>query len=663
MNWNDLPDVPATGTASSWDELPDAGQQTGIGEALGSGALQGLTFGFADEAIGAVKGALDPKKTIKEAVEAERAHKKILEEEHPVATTIGDVAGSLLPTAVSIAATAATAGAASPAAAVTGAKTGASLGLLGARLAAKTGLKAAAKGAAKEALKDAVKAAPAVIEKTGAQALIGTVKKGIVSSAAQGAAAGVGYSDAIASDDPEAAQRAIASGAMGAALGAGIHAALPIAGAAVKGIAKGGAKKAASAISGVSEEAQEYYLKHAPAVRAGKTYTEIATDAKNEIVKDLKTSQAFSQAAKNTLDEAGHILIKKESATAPLMNAIKTATDTLAGSDKAKIVNELEKHVADVEQWAANNAGYIPARRVKTLLDSLGSVAKYGGELHGLSREGNTILQDARREVDKIVVDMPAHVPPSQQEQAAEFAKRYADNIKGIKGAKGETLQEGAADIMKRTEDIRKIYQSRKGGINVKKLFSDIASLGRMQAGDVAKDIDKLRGSDTALVLSKYMRDKGIDIDTIAKNTAIKKEFEKMTQAGSKNTLYGATFGTAIGGVLSMAGLPPQIAIPVAALIGSSLGQIKDKYGTRVFRYVLDLYLAGKGEIAAVKVPATFKAAAVALHKTLKVIKDVNVRQAVVNNILHSDQMKQEQAQPIASTPQGAQYAFEQVAR
>lgn len=63
-------------------------------EALARGAIQGATFGFADEAVGAAESLLGPK-TYTEARDESRANFKAAREAHPVLSTVGEVGGGL----------------------------------------------------------------------------------------------------------------------------------------------------------------------------------------------------------------------------------------------------------------------------------------------------------------------------------------------------------------------------------------------------------------------------------------------------------------------------------------------------------------------------------------------------------------------------------------
>jgi hypothetical protein len=80
--------------------VPPENVDTSITEALTRGAAQGATFGFADELTAGAENLAGylpfvPEKSYDQALAESRAEYNLAEEQHPIATVIGDVAGGL----------------------------------------------------------------------------------------------------------------------------------------------------------------------------------------------------------------------------------------------------------------------------------------------------------------------------------------------------------------------------------------------------------------------------------------------------------------------------------------------------------------------------------------------------------------------------------------
>lgn len=111
MAWEDVPDGGTDGKAGNWVDVPEAPTPAaqpdhGALAAAGRGALQGVSFGFFDEAAAALRALADSGQQTRGApgfvdryranVGEERAQLHADSEQHPIASTLGQVAGGMV---------------------------------------------------------------------------------------------------------------------------------------------------------------------------------------------------------------------------------------------------------------------------------------------------------------------------------------------------------------------------------------------------------------------------------------------------------------------------------------------------------------------------------------------------------------------------------------
>lgn len=592
---------------------------TGVGEAFGSGALQGLSLGFADEAIGAVQGALDKNKTIAEKIEENRQHQQQLEQEHPIASTIGDVAGSLAPAAASVIGTIASGGAAAPTLAPTAGKAVAGIG----KLIGKTALK----------------------------------------GAAQGALSGVGYSDVVGSNDPEAFQRGIANASIGAGIGGVASKAVPAAGRLIKGLKGKLGKQIMSGVSEVDEEAINYLMN--PATRARMATTKTMPVIGEELV------QKADDAVKNIRAMSGESfgILKntpsKESAF-QLKNIFIKNADELAAKNKLgtydSVINDLRVRGDRLEK------SYIsPTGQSKNIIYRGGSkdLSKNNGKNYEINldaidkikspimkSENIVPLDDVKNmiwELDDAIQYNPKNLTPAEKIQN--------DAYKKIRGELNERLRASSPEyatimdkISKQTQDLKNFRDAFKNNPEtIGKQISEYMKLERL-GRDKTKKISALDD------IAKYA---GKDFLDEAKAVWARDQFEKQIGKGSTNANIGIAGGVAtIGTALTAVGMPMPIAMAIGGAIGGIVGKHFNRYGAKMTRMMLEKYIDNAADK---EVPYILKKPLMEFRQVMKAIPDAAKRRVVANSILHNMAMDQDKNQEI--TPAGMRYAFDRIAR
>lgn len=626
------PASPQAASGDDWEQYA-SGKQTSTAEAAGSGALQGLSFGFGDEAIGALQGALDPNKTIGESIESNRERRKILEREHPIASVAGDVAGSLLPTAVSIAGSVASAGAATPVAVATGAKTAASIGLLGAKL----GLKAAAKKGAETvvkkgfegAIKTAAKETPVLAEKIGMDA-IGKIAKKVpaqtLNAALTGAAAGVGYSDAVGSDDPEAAMRAVASAGLGAGMGVVGMKLLPIVGKAAKWVKGKGASQIISGVSDVDEEAVRYLMN--PATRA-----------------KMATTKTMPVIGQEMVDEAANVVNKIRQQSGEAFKVLEQSAEKASPYE----IDNVFKSASDALKKKNIGGTYDPAI---SALDDMGARVMERYKITDASAKSVPLdeMKNLLWELDDRVAWDSSKLSPAEkiQNEAYKAVRKNIDEIIKTKSPEYGKLMEDIAEKTQAMQKFRQTYHN-----NPEQIGNALSKY--MQAE--RKGVQQSQKHELLDTLVKYSDKK--DFLDEAKAVWARDQFNKQVGKGSTNTNAGIMIGAStIGTALMAVGIPAPVAIALGGAIGGVFGKIYNNYGAKMTKLMLEKYIEGSAA------PSPLRAPMQEFTRALQAIPDSATRRTIVNALLQNRSMdeaaKQEQ---MKVTPQGVQHAFNQVAR
>lgn len=622
--WEKYTAAPSSG--DEWEEYAaPVGKQTSTAEALGSGALQGLSLGFADEAIGAVKGALDPKKTVQEGIEEQRKRKELIEQEHPIASTVGDVGGSLIPAAVSIAGTVASGGAAAPTIAPTAGKAAAGIG----KLAAKFGLRKAAKEGAEAAVKAGLKEGAEQVGGTALKKVVEKVPGKTLEAAATGAAAGVGYSDAIASDDPEAAMRALASAGMGAGLGVAANKILPAAGKAIKGVKGKLGRQLISGVTEVDEEAIRYMQN--PALRAKLNTTKTMPVIGEEVISKLddmvnktraQSGEGFKILEASTKMESPY---QVESIYNKNIDALKAKNQGGTYDAAIKSLEEMRDRVMSTYEISDKAAKSIPADRIKNLI----------WEVEDRIPDNYATLTKA----DKIVAEPFVQIRKDLNTMLRNNSKDYAD------------LMDKVSSQVEFLKNFRKQYGSNPDSIG--------RAIGEhMKAERLGRDKTKKQ---QLFDILKEDPD-GAQIYEEAKAVWARDQFNKAVGKGSTNTNVGIMLGgSVIGSALMAGGVPPPVAIAIGGAVGGVFGKIWNSYGTRMTRYILETYIEQAEKKEAAKVPGIVKKPLEEFTKAMAAIPEPMQRYAVVNALLQHQSMKQDEMK--APSERAIKYGFERVAK
>jgi hypothetical protein len=445
--------------------------QTSMVEAGLRGAAQGLTFGMADE-IGARAESLITGKPYEKALSESRSEYKAAEQEYPITSTLGEVAGGI---GQAVGLTALTGGAAAPAAGATAVSRLAKLGQI-----------------AKNVLVPTTKA--------GAVKNIATAAR---TGAVMGGLTGIGKSEKEGLEAlKEAPSAALAGGVAGGVLGG-----------AVEGLGVVG-KKAGEVISKGIEEG-----KYPEFFRMIRTGAKLGGEGK-EFLSEASAQRAERQAYK----AAGEVIIPE------LESNLKAARDVrnhlLANS---KIPLDIENEVSTL----ANKLAKRPETEVKDLLSNLkGNISEIVGKPQIkkpspklYDAEGN-IIKTSPLQVDSPVSQLSALQSYSilkeidgavKDELPAEVKRAIFEATKGIRSKIQSSLDPAQVDEILKIptpdgQDLRSVYQSltsqlpenslknppikilddqMSAVLNASEILGDINPSGKNEA-EIIRDIEKV---------------------------------------------------------------------------------------------------------------------------------------------------------------------------
>jgi len=351
-------------------------------------------------------------------------------------------------------------------------------------------------------------------------------------AAGQGAAAGLGYSDAdlTKGDVKQAALDMVKSG--------GFAGSIPLIGPTLKTLGK----KGMQLFSGVHPKIQEHYVSRNKQVKASRDVDEIEAELKDNI---QKLKHKTIQDSKDALE------FIPEDSMLPLAKIQEVLDEVSAKYKKShlKHYKRISKDIDNIKESFIESAGQskeTPFRDIKKTLQEMDEVTTYSKTAGSFDKAQNSAYKQVRRKLDRIL---------------KEAFPEYENAMKKV-AHEADTLSEASREFGKRNSA---------AAAKLKKMAS--RPQDRRYQNEILEDVDNILKTD----LSSENADR-----------LVREAFEKGHTAGSRNVNLGGGLSYGLG---SLFGVPPGFSVPAGMLGGGML----DKWGPKGAQKILDAYIAIHG--------------------------------------------------------------------
>jgi len=546
----------------------------------GANAIIGnlIESGFEADDIKDFLGKAVDRQRLKKGYDEDIARDDRLQEESPVASAVGEIAGVVSPVG--------------PASMLAKAGTKAGAALIKPIVSRMAGSGAIGKGLAAGG-----KLATGAAEGAGATVLPEAAQSGVELATGEG----------LSEDDPSLLE----TGETGAEIGAGLSM-LPGVGRAVKAGAGKVGRGILTVAGGVKPKTIQEYIKHQPdAVRAMSEadLMEAATNAVESIKANLQTQRSAlsddivdavtalkskvtsgSSRAMDLLDSVKGVSIGREKVVAPLLLARKglLVGGKSPGTEQARLaLQKIDDQIALARDLPHT---LTPAAAKKQIMQFDDAVRDISRDAAAFPSKFQEAILDTRKRLDTVLKDaIPAYRKAMEPvAKDAEVLNELAAKFGDPKGAFSLIDQFGTTSGTPLMEDL-------------KRLVEKTGKTGIMQR---LQDVQKLRGIErlTPQTVEPFMRSvmnekslhsrktlrlmsqlTGQDLNKMAKMTKLKGEFDKPFNAGSANVNLWAIALGGLGGITGGA-----LAGTEGATVGSIIGAMSRVYGPSTTRKILD---------------------------------------------------------------------------
>lgn len=416
-------------------------------------------------------------------------------------------------------------------------------------------------------------------------------------------------------DLPGAVQAAQEGGVIGAAF--------PVAGAALRKV-PGLGKKAISAATGVSEEAQSKYLANADRIK--KATLDEVSEAATKSVQRIKDA-----ASKSKLDTVDQIQLALQGGKQKVIQASQEAFDILDNAnlrvDKGKLIRTLEdqkKALSGAGQVGPSNAqarkaldnligdlqtqpdtftGPDVKRLLQSLDDSIGELNTATGGFTGTTERA---LVNARRAIDQGILknQVPAYAEKMKEvANLTEFQKIASKELGKPEKAYNalSRLEKPGREI--KDETLKRLAQSE--GVDLTRFrraqeAADVVkTFNEANMKDKIKSLVSGRSEQIKQAFQKVSELSDDDFIQMADDLAINNEFEREFIRGSRNVnLWGLIGAAASENRLAGVGLL------TGGAAGAMIGSVLDKFGPKIAKKMLEQVAAVKGTPTVSKIRA-----------------------------------------------------------
>lgn len=388
-----------------------------------------------------------------------------------------------------------------------------------------------------------------------------------------------------------------------------ISAAFPLAGAAIRSIPRV-AKKGLSTFLGAKEEAIDVYLKRAKDIDHAKSIEELgelADDAFKKINKAaIDTAENSASVVRLTLEDIkSDIINKSQDAFDILESSGKVYSKKLlldAANDAKNTIKKVSgKVISDADDVAIKSVdNWI--NKVKTLSDDL-SAPELKSVIQALDRDtsyiksvagsfdspGERVLKSIRRSIDKrLKTDIPLYAEKMEDVSSLSQFLDVASKKLGEFG-KAESALSKIASPNKPLDETQRVLRdvAKRGGIDLErvrkaqenaKLFNDWKDY---KIEDKVKQL--MRNTQEHRAKMKALSEMSeVDFIREIENLSIKNHFEQQFTKGTRNVALWTVIGAGTGGVLG-------------GISGANMGAVIDRYGPKIAQKILGAVSAING--------------------------------------------------------------------
>ena len=361
-------------------------------------------------------------------------------------------------------------------------------------------------------------------------------------------AAGEGALYGFGSSTADLTKGALPEAAYDTAIGAGIGGALPLVGkvaSKVPAATKWAGKKALRVAGGVGEETADRYVKRQAKVNASRDLPELVDEIQENLGTLKNEAVEGSQKALELIPEDRRLSINK---IRDIFSDVIEKNQKSATPEKKRVAKYLGEVMENIEENAAGSKGpkgSVPFRDLKDTIKEFDDVTTYGGMAGSFDKAANSAKKSVRSKMDKLLKDEFPEYKKAMKEVADKFS----------------TLNES----------------SKQFGKSKSAVASKLKSMA-YKPKDRITETSALKRLDDVL---------GTDITEENADRLVREAFEKTHQNGSRNTLMGALAGMGIGGMIDGGA--------VSGTLGAIAGYLSDKYGPKVSKKILDMYIKSKG--------------------------------------------------------------------